>query len=89
MRPHFTIVLLATSLVAAMDKAEQLDQPSAPGWKQSEKSVRGHLRGALAVDEEERQVMNSKLNAIAHEFADLTRSGQFGVASPHPRLFPL
>nr|WER78848.1 ATR2 protein [Hyaloperonospora arabidopsidis] len=79
MRPHFAVVLLAASLVATMDKAERLRQTSSPpGRKSGDDSVQGHVRAALATDEE-RGANTLFLNAGASQLLHLRESGQHGA----------
>uniref|UniRef100_A0AAV1VLZ1 RxLR effector protein n=1 Tax=Peronospora matthiolae TaxID=2874970 RepID=A0AAV1VLZ1_9STRA len=79
MRPHFAVVLLAVSLVAAMDKAERLREPSSPpNRKSGDDSAQGHVRGALTTDEE-RGANTLFLNAAASQVPHLRERGQLGA----------
>ena len=82
MRPHFAVVLLTASLVATMDKAELLNQPSPPDRKHRDKpaSVQGHVRGAVAVAKEERG-HQEVLNQLAREINTASLPRKFNVAS--------
>uniref|UniRef100_M4BCF5 RxLR effector candidate protein n=1 Tax=Hyaloperonospora arabidopsidis (strain Emoy2) TaxID=559515 RepID=M4BCF5_HYAAE len=93
MRPHFAVVLLTASLVATMDKAELLNQPSPPDRKHRDKpaSVQGHVRGAVAVAKEERG-HQEVLNQLAREINKVSLPRKFNVAfsaQDDQQLFPI